>query len=129
MDERVPEHRDSYTSSSHESSSVPQRKMASDEQQSIKTHFSKDRICEICRRTKITTAPRRRRIGGVLLRAEYFGDLITAEHKVLFEGCVSRNNHRFVVVVQDLTTQRIQSYQCKTITSQETERSLKSFWS
>ena len=76
---------------------------------------------------KITTAPRRRRIGGVWLRAEYFGDLITADHKVLTEGCVSRNNHRYAVVVQDLATQRIQSYQCKTKTSEETERSLQMF--
>ena len=83
MDERVPEHRISYASSSHESSLESQRIMVSDNQHSIYTHFSKDRICEICQRTKITTVPHRRRIDGVLLRAEYFGDLITAEHKVL----------------------------------------------
>ena len=29
----------------------------------------------------------------------------TAEHKVLCEGCESRNNHRHAVVVQDLDTQ------------------------
>ena len=83
--------------------------MISDKQHSIYTHFSKDRICEICHRTKIKTAPRRRRMDGVLLRAAYFGDLIKAGHKVLTEGYVSRNNHRYAVVVQDLATQRIQS--------------------
>ena len=37
----------------------------------------KDRNCEICKRTKITRAPCRRRNGGAVLRAENFGDLIT----------------------------------------------------
>ena len=55
---------------------------------------------------------------------EKFGDLTTADHKVLNEGGESRNNHLYAVVVQDLATQRILSYPCKTKTSQETERSL-----
>ena len=92
-----------------------------------KTHFPKDRDCEICKRTKITRAPCRRRNVGVVLREEIFGDLLTADHKVLSEGCESRNNHRYAVVVQDLATQWIQSYPCKTKTSQETERSLQKF--
>ena len=44
--------------------------------------------------------------------------------KVFSEGCESRNSHRFAIVVQDLATQWIQSYPCKTKTSQETHRSL-----
>ena len=56
-----------------------------------------------------------------------FGDLITADHKVLSEGCESRYNHRYAVVVQDLVTQWIQSYPCKTKTSQETQTSLQKF--
>ena len=72
-------------------------------------------------------APCRRRTGGVILRAENFGDLITADHKVLSDNCESRNNHRYAVVVQDLATQWIQSYPCKTKTSQETQRSLQKF--
>ena len=71
--------------------------------------------------------PCRRRIGGAVPRAENFGDLITADHKVLSETCESRNNHRYAVVVQDLATQWIQSYPCKTKTSQETQRSLQKF--
>ena len=39
-----------------------------------------------------------------------FGDLITADHKVLIDNCESRNNHRYAVVVQDLATQWIQAY-------------------
>ena len=70
----------------------------------IFTHFLKDRNCDICLRTKITRASCRRRTGTVVPRAENFGDLITADHKVLSEGCESRHNHRHAVVVQDLAT-------------------------
>ena len=53
--------------------------------------------------------------------------LITADHKVLSDNCESRNNHRYAVVVQDLATQWIHAYPCKTKTSQETQRSLQKF--
>ena len=53
--------------------------------------------------------------------------LITADHKVLSNNCESRNNHRYAVVVQDLATQWIQSYPCKTKTSHETQRSWQKF--
>ena len=72
-------------------------------------------------------APCRRRIGRAVPRAENFGDLITADHKVLSESCESRNNHRYAIVVQDLATQWIQSYLCKTKISQETQKSLQKF--
>ena len=75
----------------------------------------------------MTRAPCRRRIGGAVPRAEKFGDLITADHKVLSDNCESRNKHRYAVVVQDLATQWIQAYPCKTKTSQETQRSLQKF--
>ena len=127
VDESVPEHRDA-SSSSHELPLEPRAKAVSGSgKQSVFTHFPKDRNCEICQRTKITRAPCRRRIGGVVPRAENFGDLITADHKVLSESCESRNNHRYAVVVQDLATQWIQSYPCKTKTSQETQKSLQKF--
>ena len=89
---------------------------------SVYTHFPKDRNCEIGQRTKITRAPCRRRNGGAEPRAENFGNLITAGDK-----CESRNNHRYAVVVQDLATQWIEAYPCKTETSQETKRSLQKF--
>ena len=92
------------------------------------SHFPKDRNCDVCVRTKMTRAPCRRRTGEALLRAEKFGDLITADHKVLNEGCASRDNHRYAVVVQDLATQWIQSYPCTTKTSQETENSSRKFF-
>ena len=80
---------------------------------SVYTHFPQDRNCEICKRTKITRSPCRRRNGGAVPRAVNFGDLITADHKVLSDNCESRNNHRYAVVVQDLATQWIQAYPCK----------------
>ena len=128
LDDRVPEHRDSHASSSHEPSLEPTPARSVDwGKHSVYTHFLKDRNCEIFQRTNITRAPCRRRIGGAVPRADNFGDLITADHKVLSESCESRNNHRYAIVVQDLATQWIQSYPCKTQTSQEIQRSLQKF--
>ena len=62
------------------------------------------------------------------LELQNFGDMITADHKVLSDNCESRNNHRYAVVVQDLATQWIQAYPCKNKTSQETQRACKSSW-
>ena len=44
----------------------------------VHTHFPKDRNCEICKRTKITRAPCRRRNGEAVPRAVNFGDLINS---------------------------------------------------
>ena len=105
MDDRVPERGDSHASSSHEPSLEPSPTRSVDlGKHSVYTHFPN--------------------YGGAVPRAENFGDLITADHKVLSDNCESRNNHRYAVVVQDLATQWIQSYPCKTKTSQETQWSL-----
>ena len=105
MDDEIPLQGGSHASSSHEASLEPTRKRREDlGKHSVKTHFPKDRNCEICKRTKITRAPCSRRNGGAVLRAENFGDLITTDHKVLSDSCESRNNHRYAVVVQDLAT-------------------------
>ena len=112
VDDRVPERRDSHASSSHGPFLEPARSPDLGEH-SVETHFPKDRNCEICQGTKITRAPCRRRIGEAVLRVENFGELITADHKVLSEGCESRNNHRYAIVVPELATQWIQAYPCK----------------
>ena len=128
MDDEIPVHGDSHASSSHEVSSEPTFKRREDlGKHCVCTHFPRDRNCEIYLRTKITRAPCRRRSGGAVPRAENFGDLLTADHKVLSKKCKSRNNHRYAIVVQDLATHWIQSYPCKTKTSQETQRSLQKF--
>ena len=119
VDDRVPEHRDSHVSSSHEPALEPKpARSVVLGKHSVHTHFPKDRNCEICQRTKITRAPCRRRNGEAVPRAENMGELITADHTVLSENCESRNNHRYAIVVQDLATQK---------TSQETQRSLQKF--
>ena len=126
MDDEIPVHGDSHAGSSHEVSLEPITKRREDlGKHSVYTHFSKDRNCKICQRTKTTRSPCRRLNGGAVLRAENFGDLITVDQKVLSENCESRNNHRYAVVVQDPATQWIQAYPCKNKTSQETQRSLR----
>ena len=51
--------------------------------------------------------------------------MITADHRILIERSTSRNNR--YAVVQDLATQWVQSYPCKTKTSQETQKSSMKF--
>ena len=51
VDERVPEHRDSHASFSHEPSLEPVRSVDLGKH-SVYNHFPKDRNCEICQRTK-----------------------------------------------------------------------------
>ena len=106
-------YREALTPVLHEASLEPTTKRREDlGKHNVHTHFPKDRNCEICKRTKITRAPCRRRNGEAVPRAVNFGDLITADHKVLSDNCESRNNHRYAVVVQDLATQWIQAYPC-----------------
>ena len=91
VDDEIPVHGDSQASSSHEVSLEPTFKRREDlGKHSVYTHLPRDRNCEICQRTKISRAPCRRRIGRVEHRAENFGDLITADHKVLSDNCESR---------------------------------------
>ena len=122
VDDEIPLQGGSHASSSHEASLEPtfQRREYLGKH-SVYTHFPKDRNFEICKRTKITRAPCRRRNGEAVPRAANFGDLITADYRNLSDNCESRNNHRYAVVVQDLATQWIQAYPCKNKTSQETQ--------
>ena len=70
------------------------------------THFPKDTNCKVCRRSKGTTAPCTRNSDDRADRikvAERFGDVITADHKILTEEQESRKHHKYAaVVVQDL---------------------------
>ena len=120
VDDEIPLQGSSDASSSHEVSLEP-----------TTTTFIlislKTEIARPVKRTKITRGPCRRRNGEAVPRAANFGDFVTADHKVLSDNCESRNNHRYAVVVQDLATQFIQAYPCKTKTSQETQRSLQKF--
>ena len=81
VDERVPECRDSHASSSHEPSLQPTPTRSVDlGKHSVYTHFLKTDIARFARGTKLQGP-----------RAE--DALITADHKVLSEGCESRNTH------------------------------------
>ena len=78
--------------------------------------------------TKITRAPCRRALAEPYLVQTNFGDLITADHKVVSEGCESRNNHRFAIVwcrTWPPPMDPVVSVQNKT--SKETQRSLQKF--
>ena len=118
VDDSVPEHRDAPSSVNYLQSRKQKWYRG---KHSIFSHFPRDRNCDICLRTKITRALCRKRVGTVVPRAETFGDLITADHTFFREGCESRHNHRYAVVVQDL------AYPRKTNTLQETEKSLQKF--
>ena len=125
VDDEIPVHGDSHASSSHEASLEPMFKRREDvSKHSVYSHFPKNRNCEICKRTKITRAPCRRRNGGAVPRAENFGDLITADLKVLSDNCESRT----ITDMQSwCRTQPPNGSTCKTKTSQETQRSLQKF--
>ena len=121
VDDEILLQENSHASSSHEASLEPTTKRRENlGKHNVHIHFPKNKNCEICKRTKITRAPCRRRNGEAVPRAVNFGDLITADHKVLSDNCEFRNNHRYAAVVQDLATQWIQAYPCKNKTSQKT---------
>ena len=64
VDDEIPLQGGSHASSSHEASLEPITKRREDlGKHNVHTHFPKDRNCEICKRTKITRAPCRRRKG------------------------------------------------------------------
>ena len=90
VDDEIPLQGGSHASSSHEVSLEPTTERREDlGKHNVHTHFPKDRNCEICKRTKITRAPCRRRNSKTIPRAANFGDLITADHKVLSDNCES----------------------------------------
>ena len=74
-----------FASTSRESDSEFPRKVVSREHVFFSLTFPQDRNCEVCERTKIDGLLAVRRTGEAPLRAEKFGDLITADHKVLNE--------------------------------------------
>ena len=68
VDDEIPLQGGSHASSSYEASLEPTTKRREDlGKHNVHTHFPKDRNCEICKRTKITRAPCRRRKGEAVL--------------------------------------------------------------
>ena len=103
----VPEHRDA-SKSSHELLLEPRAKVVPSKH-NIFTHFPKTGIAIFVWGRKVTRASCR------------------THHKVPSERCDYRNNHRCAVLVQNLATQWIQSFPCKTKSSQEIQKNLMKF--
>ena len=73
VDDEIPLQGCSHASSSHEDSLEPTFKRREDlGKHSVRTHFPKNRNCDICQRTKITRAPCRRRNGEAVHCAKKF---------------------------------------------------------
>ena len=109
--------------SSRESASEPRGKVVSGKR-SIYTHFPKDRNCDVCKKTKTTRAPCRKRTGTAMLQAENVGVLITAITKFLLKDVNLETIIDTLSWYKIFAAQWIQAYPCKTKTSQETEKSL-----
>ena len=128
VDDRVPEHRDSHASSSHESSLEPTPARSAD--------LGKHSVYTTSRKTEIARSARGPKLQGRRAEDALVESYLVQKFQVIclqqitkfsVKGCKSRNNHRYAVVVQDLATQWIQWYPCKTKTSQETQRSFLKF--
>ena len=65
----------------------PTKKTSKWRKHSILILLSRERDCEVCKRSKITKAPYRRRTDEAVPRTEKIEDLITADRKVLNEEC------------------------------------------
>ena len=75
VDDEIPLQGGSHASSSREASLEPTTKRREDlGKHNLYTHFPEDQSCEICKRTKITRAPCRRRNGEAVPQAVNFGD-------------------------------------------------------
>ena len=106
VDESVPEHRDT-SSSSYNITQEPRAKVVPSKH-NIFTHFSEGpKLRHLLERPRVTRASCRRR--DRCSRAHdrtFFGDSVTADHKDLSEECrfPTQSSIRYVVV-QDLATQ------------------------
>ena len=127
MDDEILEQKNSHARPSQEVPFEPTFKRREDScKRSVYIHFPKNRNCEIRQRTKITSARAEKQWRSRTSCKKIFVNFITAEHEVVSDNCESRNNHRYAVVAQDLATQLIQAYSCKTKTS-GTQRNLQKF--
>ena len=123
--DEIPVQGGSHASSSHEVSLEPITKRREDlGKHNVHTHFPKDRNCKICKRTKITRAPCRRRNGEAVPRAVNFGDLTTADHKVLSGQLRISKQSLICSRGAGLSHSMDPNISVLTKTSQETQRSL-----
>ena len=100
---------DTRSTSSASERTYPQTSNRSSEKHNVCTHIPKGPNYKICSRTRLQELRAHAVPKNDKLRAAKFGDLITADHKVISEEEASCNNHRYANVVQDLAAQWIQS--------------------
>ena len=101
----------------------PPPSKAPQEKHNLFIHFPEDPNCEMHKRAKVARAACRRNSQSHTHRE--FGETIATDHQILSEEGESRNDQRYAIVVQDLATQRIQSYPCKnTIFTRNDEKSM-----
>ena len=115
VDDEIPLQGGFHACSSHEASSEPTTKRREDLGSTV--------LILISIKTEIARSVNGPRLQGPLTEdamakpyfvLKNFGDVITGDPKVLSDNCESRNNHRYAVVVQNIATQWIQAYPCKT---------------
>ena len=97
----------------------------------IFTHFPRDPNCEICQLHKVTRAPckskQRYTESDKMPPPRKFGDLITADHKIINEDDQSKEGDRAVCVIQDQFTYWLQAYPSKTKSAKETMEAFQDF--
>ena len=82
------------------------------------THYPKGLNCEVCKKSKTTKTRTKRRgkpkksVDGIAPSTK-FGDLVTADHKILNVENESRCGRKDALIVQDELTNWIQSYPMK----------------
>ena len=128
MDDEIPLQGGSHASSSHKASleSITKRREDLGEH-NVHIHFIQDRNARLASGPKLLGFRAEDAKGEAMLRADNFGDLITADHKVLSDNCESRNNHRFAVVVQPHNGSR--RIRAKTKLHKKPSAACKSSWS
>ena len=97
------------------------------------THFPFDATCKVCLAAKIQKATRAactdHRRCDALPEATAFADRLTADHKIMNEENKSAGDEDLVACgIQDIYTNWLQAYPCKTKSAQETLKCFQAFW-
>ena len=90
---------------------------------SVYTHFPKDPICEVCKKTTARARCRikpKKRVDGSALFTQFGDYLITANHKILNVENESGGGHKNALVVQDNFTNWNKSHPMKTKEASQT---------
>ena len=106
------------------------KKVTGCNEHNIFTHFPKSDSCEICRENKTHRAYCRAKYDdhkGKLPPPEQFGDMLTADHKILGDDDESLRGDKVICVIQDKATYWLQAYPAPTKSADETAAAFKRF--